>query len=627
MTLTSLKHMRKSEDAPPITLRPPIALSLSYTPSHASVEFIACYSSCMPGLVLDHAPGTSKFELSLTISGSEPLSGQIEYSTDLFEPDTIARLAEHLLVLVEAAASAPTTPARNLPIMNEAERHQVTVEWNKDTVAPFPSDKCVHELFEEQAIRTPTAVAVVFEGSEVTYAELDARAGAVARRLKDLGVVPNTLVGLLVERSVEMMVGMMGILKAGGAFVPIDPAYPAARIRLYLQDSGATILVTTQECLGNTDVDKTLAQVLMDAAEFGHAAWSRGELLSGHEARVKSNVGVEDLSYVIYTSGSTGRPKGVLLHHKGWNNTNSWTIRDVGLLPGKSWLCVTTVCFDIAMVELMAPLQIGMHIVIANRQECTHTNLLKELFDRTKPNISQATSSRWRMLVDVGWSGNGTDGPDMVAIQGGEVLTPALNDALQARCSIVYNGYGPTEATIYSTWKKCSSNEPVTLGNLVKNRLGYVVDDQTLTPVPIGVPGELLLGGVGIARGYHNRSDLNDERFIQSPFPPLLGLDAPDESLFRTGDLVRWLPNSELEFLGRIDFQVKLRGFRVELGEVEAALTRHGGAEQACVLAVKDNTILVAFVTPSNADVKAIRDGVRAELPRYMVPSGKASSA
>ena len=240
----------------------------------------------------------TQFELSLRIGSGEggTTSCSIEYSTDLFEPDTIARLAEHLLVLVEAAASAPTTPARNLPIMNEAERHQVTVEWNKDTVAPFPSDKCVHELFEEQAIRTPTAVAVVFEGSEVTYAELDARAGAVARRLKDLGVVPNMLVGLLVERSVEMMVGMMGILKAGGAVVPIDPTYPADRIQHYLQDSGATILVTTQECLGKVEGADVLVRVLVNSAEFGHDVWLQGQLPIGHDARVDSRVGADDLS-------------------------------------------------------------------------------------------------------------------------------------------------------------------------------------------------------------------------------------------------------------------------------------------------------------------------------------------
>ena len=232
--------------------------------------------------------------------------------------------------------------------MDKAERHMVTIEWN-NTASPFPSDKCVHELFETQAIRTPDAVAIVCNQDEVTYAELDARAGAVACKLKDLAVGPNTLVGLLVERSIEMIVGLMGILKAGGAFVPIDPAYPASRIQLYLEDSGAAVLVTTQECLDNTEGVDKLVHVQVDAPEFGHSAWAQGHLPTGHEARVESSVRPEDLCYVIYTSGSTGRPKGVLLRHKGWNNIIDWTVRDLKLEAGMSWLCVTTIAFDIAI--------------------------------------------------------------------------------------------------------------------------------------------------------------------------------------------------------------------------------------------------------------------------------------
>ena len=366
-----------------------------------------------------------------------------------------------------------------------------------------------------------------------------------------------------------------------------------------------------------------LVQVLADAAEFGHLAWSQGRLPTSDGAQVSSDVGVEDLGYVIYTSGSTGRPKGVLLHHKGWNNTNSWTTCFFHLGPGMSWLCVTTIGFDVAMLELVAPLQVGMRIVIANQQECFDMSLFKELLERCKPDVCFSTPSRWRMLVDAGWNGNGAEGPGLIACTGGEALTPALRDMLQARCSMVYNGFGPTEATVVNTAQKCSATKPVTLGAPARNNLAYVVDEQTLALVPVGVPGELLLGGVQIARGYHNRPELTKERFIESPFPRPLGFDTESNKLYRTGDLVRWLSNGELEFLGRIDFQVKLRGLRIELSEVEAALVRHG-AGQACALALQGNTILVAFVTPADADIKSMRNGARDELPgRSTLPLGR----
>ena len=565
----------------------------------------------LPGLILrplQVETGTSKFDLTLSLGETEQgLVGTLEYNTDLFDAATIVRLWGHFQTLLEGIVADPGQRLSRIPLLSASERHQLVVQWNR-TAKPYAQDRCVHHLLEGQAERTPDAVALVDEDTQLTYRDLHYRADRLARHLRRLGVGPDVLVGICVERSLEMVVGLLGILKAGGAYVPLDPAYPPGRLAFMLEDAQIPVLVTQQSLLARLPVH-TAHAVCLDANWEAPAP--------GDAEPPPPEVTPDHLAYVIYTSGSTGKPKGVQVPHRAVVNFLQSMRDQPGVTALDTLLAVTTLSFDIAALELYLPLTVGGRVVVASRAMATDGNLLVARLAATGATAMQATPATWRMLLDAGWSAN----PALKIFCGGEALPKELAAALLPRGASLWNLYGPTETTIWSTVHRVTGEErAIPVGRPIANTECYVLDKEG-EPVPIGVPGELHIGGVGLARGYLNRPDLTAERFIPSPLCAGGGA-----RLYKTGDLVRYLPDGTLEYLGRLDHQVKVRGFRIELGEIEHALAQHPGVRQAVVVAREDapgDQRLVAYVLPAAAarpSVPEMQERLRAVLPPYMVP-------
>jgi amino acid adenylation domain-containing protein/thioester reductase-like protein len=544
------------------------------------------------------------------IDRADGLTVEFRYGSAIFERATIERMAGHYLNLLEALLAEPSRPVGKLPMLTEPERHQL-LEWN-DTATECPHDRCVHQLFEDQARRAPEAVAAWFEGRQLTYGELNARSNQLAHHLRWLGVGPDVLVGICVERSLEMVVGLLGILKAGGAYVPLDPDYPAERLSFMLQDAQVAVLVTEQGLLHRLP-DHPAPRVCLDRDEGLIAQYPLGDL-PWAGAR-------ENLAYVIYTSGSTGKPKGVMIEHGSLANALLAMGKRPGISPSDLLLAVTTCSFDIAYLELFGPLIHGARIVIASSDAARDGHQLLRLLESSEATILQATPVTWRMLLASGWKAT----PGLRAFCGGEALSEELAQALVERTEEAWNMYGPTEATIWSSVHPLSSGEsPIAIGRPLANTQYYVLDELQ-QPVPIGVPGELYIGGKQLTRGYLNRSELTAEKLVRHPFQ-----DEPGARLYRTGDLCRWLPEGNVEFLGRIDQQVKLRGYRIELGEIEAALASHPMVREAVVLCREDEPgekRLVAYLVPAvqtsaaQQATAALRQHLQQLLPDYMVPA------
>ena len=549
---------------------------------------------------------TCDLEMRLWTQPDDGLRGRVVYSTDLFEAATIERLAGHFETLAAGIVADPDARLGQLPLLPEAERRQLLVEWN-DTARDYPRERCVHQLFEEQAERTPDAVAVVFEQQQLTYRELNVRANQLAHYLCGLGVGPEVLVGLCVERSLEMVVGLLGILKAGGAYVPFGPDHPAERLKLMLQDSAAHVVVSQQSLKGGIPVE---------AAELVCLDVERERIDREPPAVPEVRVGPASLAYVMYTSGSTGRPKGVMVSHGSLVNCLTSIQQRPGLSVHDSLLAVSTLAFDIATAEVLLPLIVGARLIVANRDEARDAVQLQRLLARSNPTVFQATPVTWQMLLDSGWEGDRR----LRAWSTGEALGRRLADELLSRTGELWNLYGPTETTIWSTLEKvAAATTPVRIGRPLANTRCYVLDACGQL-APIGVPGELCIGGDGLARGYLDRPELTAERFATSPFEA-------GARLYRTGDRVRWLADGTLEFLGRRDNQVKLRGFRIELGEIEAVLRQCPGVTQCVVVLREDrpgDKRLVGYYVPgdgnslSHAELTAF---VRERLPEYMAPA------
>ncbi len=553
--------------------------------------------------------GTSKFDLTLLLSETETgLEGMIEYNTDLFEAATIRRMCGHYATLLEAMAGDPDRRVSMLPLLGDAERRRVLVEWNDTALADPAKDLCVHQLIERQVGQGPDQVAVVCGRERLTYRELDRRAARLAGELRGLGVGPDVLVGLLVERSVDMVVALLGILKAGGAYVPLDPAFPSERLAGMVEDSGMGVLVT------HRGLDQVLSIrppriVRLDGDE--RAATTPGV---AHEGAPRPDP--RSLAYVLYTSGSTGKPKGVEIPHSALVNFLLSMQRTPGFTAADSILAVTTLSFDIAGLELFLPLISGGRVVIAGRDDVLDPRRLMERMRDSACTVMQATPALWRALVAAGWSGSA----NLKVLCGGEALPPDLVQALLPRCAELWNMYGPTETTVWSTIHRVASADGrVPIGRPIANTQVFVLDANR-QPTPPGVAGELCIGGDGVARGYLRRDELTRERFVPSPF-------APDARLYRTGDLARWLPGGRLEWLGRIDHQVKVRGFRIEPGEIEAVMARHPAIAEVVVVAREDgggDKQLVAYFVAERppADlVDQLRALIRAACPEYMVPA------
>ena len=509
----------------------------------------------------------------------------------------------HLRALLAAAAAEPDTPAAALPILSPAERHRLLVECN-DTAADYPR-ACLPELIDGVVRSTPDAVAVAFGEESLSYAELDRRSNQLANHHVAHGVGPDVLVGIAVERSLEMVVGLLGILKAGGAYVPIDPAYPADRQAYMLENSQAPVVLTQSSLRDALPVgDATVVCIDSDWHEIATRAQSAPDVA----------MDPEQLAYVIYTSGSTGKPKGVQIPHRALVNFLVTMQRTPGLERADVLVAVTTLSFDIAGLELYLPLITGARVVIASAATSGDPRALASLLETSGATVMQATPTTWRMLVDAGWTPP-TGG--LKGLCGGEALPVALADAVAGLGVELWNMYGPTETTIWSTCARVLAGEPITIGRPIANTTLYVLD-QHLQPVPVGVPGELWIGGDGLARGYRGRDDLTEERFLADPF-------RPGERMYRTGDLVRYRADANVEYIGRIDHQVKVRGFRIELGEIETVLTAHPAVGSAVVVARGSaaDAELAAYVIPHGVPVAAhaLRQYLTTKLPAYMVPS------
>lgn len=553
--------------------------------------------------------GAAKVDLQLQLcERPEGILARFIYNTDLFDAATIARMAGHFQTLLQGVVAAPDQRLSVLPLLTPAERHRLLVEWN-NTQADFPRDQCVHQLFEARAARNPNATAVVFENEQLDYCELNRRANQLAHHLLKLGVGPDVLVAICVERSLNMVVGLLGILKAGGAYVPLDPAYPDERLSFMLEDAKVSVLLT-QSGLVERLPQRGTRVVCLDADWHAVAK----ESAENPASRAKP----ENLAYVIYTSGSTGKPKGVQIPHRAVVNFLTSMSQKPGMTSADRLLAVTTLSFDIAGLEIYLPLTLGASLEIVSREVSSDGSRLLSKLTSSDATVLQATPATWRMLLEAGWKGSRR----LKVLCGGEAVSRKLADQLRHKSGSLWNMYGPTETTIWSTTTQVQPGAgAVPLGQPIANTQIFILD-RVLQPVPVGVAGELHIGGDGLARGYLKRPELTAEKFIANPFS-----SEPEARLYKTGDLVRYLPDGDIEFLGRIDHQTKIRGFRIELGEIEAVLRQHRGISETVVVVREDNpgdqrliAYFVAALEPAPSTA-ALRDFLRERLPEYMVPS------
>ncbi|HEX8273688.1 MAG TPA: amino acid adenylation domain-containing protein [Longimicrobiaceae bacterium] len=610
-------------------------------------------AGALEGIREVHAVERTNYPLAMMVDdlgGGFALTAQVHPSV---EPARVCAWTYAAVAgLVEALESAPQMPVGDVGVLPEAERRQLLEEWSRSAEA-HPAERCVHRLFEEQAERTPDAVALVHGATSLTYAELERRADRLARRLRSAGAGPESCVGLCLERGVDMVVAVLAVLRAGGAYVPLDPDHPQERLAYILEDSGARVLLT-QSALTERFRDFSGEVVALDTphppapsptrgegendgAPDGRSADSRtplppapspargeGEHDSAEESAAVA-VAVAgcslfpvpcslSLAYVLYTSGSTGRPKGVQVEHRSVAAFLEAMRREPGISADDVLLAVTTLAFDIAGLELFLPLATGARVVLADRETAADPRLLARALDEAGATVMQATPATWRMLLEAGWEGR----PGLRALCGGEALPRDLAARLLPRVGALWNLYGPTETTVWSTSHRVRDGEGTPpIGRPIAGTRVYVLDARG-APAPAGVPGELVIGGAGVARGYHGRPGLTAGRFVPDAFSA-----EPGARTYRTGDRVRWLASGELEYLGRIDQQVKVRGFRIEPGEIEARLVGHPGVAEAVVVAregdAPGDTRLVAYVV-GGADAEALRSHLRQGLPEYMVP-------
>ncbi len=584
------------------------ALALSRPAVDAVVNGMAVQS-----MAIATRPIPSELALLVGEVGDE-LVATFEYSTDLYDRSTIERMIGHFRTLLAAVVIDPRVPVGQVELLTSAERAELE-RASSGPVVPVDAGASVHVLVERQVEATPDRVAVSCGADTLTYAGLNARANQLARHLVGLGVGPGDLVGVCLERSVDVVVAVLAVLKAGAGYVPLDPELPPERVGLMLADSNASVLITRTDLSAGAarpaDEAGGPARVLLD---------EHSERIAGHPtANLAIRVAGTDLAYVIYTSGSTGRPKGVQVEHRSVVNFLHTMAARPGITADDVVLSVISLSFDPSVFELFLPLVHGARTVIAERDATVDGAALSLLLQDTGATLMQATPTTWRMLLEHGWSGQ----PGLTAVCGGERMPPGLADQLLARCQTLWNVYGPTETTVCATAHLVTagrSSGSVPIGTAVDNVRCYVLDSN-LGLVPVGVTGELFIGGPGLARGYLNQPALTAERFVADPY------HAPDR-MYRTGDLVRRLPDGALEHLGRVDHQVKIRGHRIELGEIEATLTTHPGVRAAVVTTSESttgDTRLVAYYVPDDTDSEPsadqLRDHLRRSLPTYMIPA------
>ncbi|MBD2016421.1 amino acid adenylation domain-containing protein [Microcoleus sp. FACHB-53] len=552
---------------------------------------------------------------------SEGIRGVVVYNTDLFDAATITRMVGHFTTLLEGIVANPQTRVASLPLLLDAERQQLLGEWN-DTVADYPQNRCIHQLFEEQVEHNPNAIAVIFDDKSLTYQELNSRSNQLAHYLQKQGVSSDVLVGLCVERSVEMIVGMLAILKAGGAYLPLDPNYPQERLNFMLEDAQASVLLTQQHLVERLGTQK-LQVIGIDTD------WNR--VIQESSENPSSGVTSDNLAYVIYTSGSTGKPKGVAIPHKAVNrlvcNTNY-----IKLDSSDKIAQVSNTSFDAATFEIWGALLHGAQLVGISRDVLLSSHDFALQLQQQGITVLFLTTALFQQIV--------RDVPHAFAslrylLFGGESVDPRWVRKVQKKGAPqqLIHVYGPTEGTTFSSFYQVQDvSEEATsipIGRPITNTQIYLLDEQ-LQPVPIGIPGELYISGDGLARGYLNRPELTSQRFIpRAPFMGALTMGAqPGTRLYKTGDLARYRADGNIEFLGRIDNQVKIRGFRIELGEIESVLNQHPAVREAVVIVqqdVPDDKHLVAYIVfneqVNNPKSSELRQFLNEKLPQYMVPS------
>jgi amino acid adenylation domain-containing protein/non-ribosomal peptide synthase protein (TIGR01720 family) len=554
----------------------------------------------------------TNYPLTVVVVPDKELSIQISYDTSRFDGNTISRMLGHLQTILEAIVANPKVQISKLPMLTEAERQQLLVEWN-NTQTQYSQDKCIHQLFEEQVENSPDAIAVVFKGKQLTYRELNARANQLAYYLQELGVEPEVLVGICVERSLEMVVGLLGILKAGGAYVPLDPAYPSERLAYMLSDSQVQVLLTNSKLVNS--LPTTNQQVICLDKDWG--------VIREHcEQNPKSSVQSSNLAYVIYTSGSTGKPKGTMILHKGVVNYLTWCTKAYQVGLGSGAPVQSSLAFDATVTSLFSPLLVGQKVVLLpEKQEIE--SLCNILCSNSNFSLVKLTPAHLELLNQLLPFQSAKEQTRALVIGGEALLGESLSFWRQhAPNTKLINEYGPTETVVgccvYEVTGKTSLSSTVLIGRPIANTQLYVLD-KFVQPVPIGVWGELHIGGDGLARGYLNRPDLTNEKFIPNPFG-----NQPGKRLYKTGDLVRYLPDGNIEFFGRIDNQVKIRGFRIELGEIEAAICQHPIVLQNVVIVREDipsHKSLVAYIVSNQPLVSSdLRSFLKEKLPDHMIP-------
>ena len=540
----------------------------------------------------------TNFPLTIVINADE-LSIKFSYNTEILEEVYVTAISEQFEQVLLQIAGGVTGTLRNLRLLTAPQEEQLLKKFN-NTAADYPLDKTIIDLFEEQAAKSPEAVAVVFEEEQITYKELNARSNQLGRYLRKNGVKAETLIPICIERGISMIVGILGILKAGGAYVPIDPEYPEDRISYMLEDTAATLVLSSKTCREKLTTAAAIIEIVGD--------WE--QIAKEKANNLETNIAPEQLAYVIYTSGSTGKPKGVMIEHGNAASFIAWCRNEFSSSQFDIVYATTSICFDLSVFELFYPLGIGKPIRILKDGLSISNYITRDSFIliNTVPSVIEYLLNEKTDLSHVS-----------VINMAGEPIPLRVLEGLDTKQIEVRNLYGPTEDTTYSTVSVLANGKPITIGKPIWNTQVYILSgDKDLSPM--GVTGEICIGGAGLSRGYLNRTELTKEKFIKDPFSKEKGA-----RLYRTGDLARWLPDGNIEYLGRKDDQVKIRGYRIELGEIESVLNESGLVQQGVVLAKADshgNKRLVGYVVPKgDFDKQKIQNYLGTKLPEYMVPA------
>ena len=547
----------------------------------------------------------SKFDLSLeVIPENDILNLSFEYATALFNKQFIEDLSKHYSNILTSCLDNLNIKISNICMLSEAEKNKILYDFN-NTKTDYPKDKTIAELFEEQANKTPNNVAVVFGMQKLTYKELNEKANSLAYYLRKNGIETNDLVGIMVNRSLEMIIGMLAVLKAGGAYIPIDPTYPKDRIEYMLKNSNSKLLLTQEH--------------LHDITDFKNCVYidlSNDSIYSLPNDNLNHTNTPEDLAYVIYTSGSTGLPKGVMLKQRNIVNFIYGIMKEFGFTYKDTIVSITTFSFDIFVLESLLPILNGLKTVITSEEEQTDIKMFNELCKKNNVTIFQTTPSRLQAMLAKENSFDFIKKLKYILI-GGEPFPPALLKQLQESSKArIYNMYGPTETAVWSSLKDLTNADKINIGKAISNTQLYILDKFN-NPLPVGVPGELFIAGDGVCKGYYNNLELTQKVFLNNPF-------VPNELMYKTGDLCMLLPNGEVEYLERVDNQIKIRGLRIELGEIESKILDYNGIEKVCVIkqTINNRDFISAYFTASKRiNPSSLKKYLSNYLPKYMIPS------